>query len=62
MKVSGPKSDLRNLPRDWVIGTALPMTDCAAVAPMQTSSLGRSTSISVSSQGLHVVTCLIEGF
>jgi hypothetical protein len=37
-------------------------TDCAAVAPRQTTIFGFTTSSSASSQGLHDITCLIDGF
>ena len=62
MKVSKPELDSMNFPRSLVMSTGLPRTDCAAVAPMQTTIFGLTTSISASSQDLHAITCLIAGF
>ena len=39
-KASLPSAESMNLPRSFIIGTGLPITDCAAVAPRQTRICG----------------------
>ena len=61
IKMMRSESAAMNFPRSLVMSTGLARTDCAAVAPRQTTIFGFTTSSSASSQGLHAITCLIDG-